>query len=253
MTRAVSRVVLVHGFTQTARSWPREIVAALESDGHEVVAVDAPGHGQAASVRADLVEGARLLAAHGPAHFVGYSMGGRLALHVAVHHPDAVERLVLIGATPGIEDPDERAQRRAADEELAASIESDGVAAFLTRWLQNPLFRTLPPEASALDARLTNTVEGLASSLRLMGTGTQEPLWDRLAALTHPLLLISGALDEKFTELARRMAGAWGGEARHEIVAGAGHAVHLEKPEVVAGLITAFLHASTNAAASTTP
>ena len=249
----MARVVLVHGFTQTAASWPEVIVERLAAAGHEVVAVDAPGHGSAGAVRADLVEGARLLSEHGPAVFVGYSMGGRLALHVAVHHPDRVQKLVLIGATAGIEGDAERAARREADEELARAVERDGVDAFLERWLANPLFATLPPDATAIETRRANTAEGLAASLRLMGTGTQAPLWSRLASLHHDVLFLTGELDEKFTALARRMAGSWGGPARVEVIAGAGHAVHLERPDEVAAAITRFLHASTSAADSTMP
>ena len=154
-------------------------LAADLADDHEVVAVDAPGHGGSADVRADLVAGAALLGATGGrATYVGYSMGGRLCLHLAVARPDLVERLVLVSATAGIDDPIERAERRAADEALAASIERDGVDAFLARWVAQPLFAGLADPG--LDDRRRNTVAGLASSLRLAGTGTQEPLWDRL-------------------------------------------------------------------------
>ncbi|HEX6785940.1 MAG TPA: alpha/beta fold hydrolase, partial [Acidimicrobiales bacterium] len=105
------RVVLVHGFTQTGRSWA-PIAADLGRD-HEVVLVDAPGHGGSSAGRADLTEGAALLgAAGGRATYVGYSMGGRLALHLALDHPDHVDALVLLGATAGIEDEEERAARR---------------------------------------------------------------------------------------------------------------------------------------------
>ncbi|HVM08895.1 MAG TPA: alpha/beta fold hydrolase [Acidimicrobiales bacterium] len=250
-----SRVVLVHGFTQTAASWPPAIVGSLEQAGHDVVAVDAPGHGSAADVRADLVQGAAMLAEHGPAHFVGYSMGGRLALHVAVNHPTAVEKLVLVGATAGIDDPGERAARRAADDDLAASIERDGVDAFLERWLANPLFATLPAEANAMESRRANTAAGLAASLRLMGTGTQEPLWDALPRVTNDVLFLVGEVDQKFTALAHRMARAWGGRASVDVIEGAGHAVHLERPDEVARRIVAFLDGAHDAsnAPSTTP
>ena len=254
MMPASDRVVLIHGFTQSSGSWPAPIVDRLRDDGHEVVAIDAPGHGTRSDVHLDLVESARLVAAeHGPADVVGYSMGGRLALHVAVHHPESVRRLVLIGATAGLESEDERAARRDADEELAQFLEREGLDAFLERWLRNPLFATLPADAASMESRRVNTVDGLAASLRLMGTGAQASLWDALPRLRHDALVLAGERDEKFTAIAHRMASLWGGHARVEIVGGAGHAVHLERPDDVAERISRFLHAATSAAESTTP
>ena len=154
-------------------------------------------------------------------------MGGRLCLHLAVARPDLVERLVLVSATGGIDDAGERAARRAADEALAATIERDGVDAFLERWVAQPMFAALPDPG--LDDRRRNTAAGLASSLRLAGTGTQEPLWDRLPALTMPVLLVAGALDAKFVAAAERMA-ALLPHATLAVVADAGHTVHLEQP-----------------------
>lgn len=238
------RVVLVHGFTQTRRSWD-PFVAGLTAQ-HEVIAVDAPAHGRSAAHRTDLVEGARLLGATGGrAAYVGYSMGGRLALHLAVEEPELVERLVLVGATAGLETDEERAQRRAADEALAADLERDGLDAFLARWLANPLFATLPADAAGVEERKENTVAGLAASLRLTGTGTQRPLWDDLPGLTMPVLFVVGELDAKFTAIAHRMRDHWGGEASVEVIAGAGHACHLEQPAAFLDVVVPFLHRTT--------
>ena len=247
------RVVLVHGFTQTRRSWDRLLPRLTE--GHEVVAVDAPSHGRSAGHRTDLVEGARLLGeAGGRAAYVGYSMGGRLALHLAVQQPELVERLVLVGATAGLDTEDERAARRAADEALAADLERGGLDAFLERWLANPLFATLPAEAAGVEDRRENTVDGLAASLRLTGTGTQRPLWGELPRLTMPVLFVVGEHDEKFTALARRMVYAWGGGGGVAVVAGAGHACHLEQPEAFLDVVLPFLHRTTaSPAASSNP
>jgi 2-succinyl-6-hydroxy-2,4-cyclohexadiene-1-carboxylate synthase len=209
---------------------------------HQVVAVDAPGHGLSSSYQVDLWEGARLLGeVGGEADYIGYSMGGRLALHLALAAPYLVRRLVLVGATAGIEVDHERGARRAADAILADGLERDGVDTFLERWLDNPLFATLPRDAAGIVDRRENTVAGLASSLRLMGTGTQEPLWHRLPAARMPALFVVGALDAKFRELAERMSHAWGGESRVAVVEGAGHAVHLEQPEAFLDLVSAFL------------
>lgn len=236
----------MHGFTQTARSWPDSIVSGLADTGHEVVAVDAPGHGSASDVHLDLWDGARRLGVEGGrAAYVGYSMGGRLVLHLAILRPDLIERVVLVGATPGIADEAERAARRTSDEELANGLERDGVDVFLERWMANPLFATLPADAAGLDDRRSNTVAGLAASLRLMGTGVQEPLWDRLAARTMPALFVAGEADEKFAALAREMGRAWGGPAEVALVTGAGHACHLEQPRRFLDAIVTFLQGPT--------
>jgi 2-succinyl-6-hydroxy-2,4-cyclohexadiene-1-carboxylate synthase len=237
---AAGRVVLVHGFTQTLGSW--RAVGDRLARRRETVRVDLPGHGGSAAARVGFAAAARLLGeAGGVAAYVGYSLGGRLCLRLALERPDLVEALVLLGASPGIADPGDRARRRADDEALAARLERDGVAAFLDRWLAGPLFATLPAAAAGRDERLANTPEGLASALRRLGSGAQEPLWDRLAGLRPPTLLVAGALDNKFTAIARAMAAAIGPGARVALVPGAGHAVHLERPAATAGLVEAFL------------
>src|SRR5919201_557159 len=198
------RVVLAHGFTQTQAAW--EPVAARLRARWRLLRVDLPGHGGSDSVRAGLEEAAGLL-----------------------------------GAWRGTADPAARAERRAADEALAAGIERDGVAAFLDHWLAGPLFATLPRELAGRQDRLANTPEGLAAALRLLGAGAQAPLWDRLAGLRCPTLVVAGALDAKFAVLAAEMAAAIGPAAHLELVPGAGHAVHLERPAEVAALLEGFL------------
>jgi 2-succinyl-6-hydroxy-2,4-cyclohexadiene-1-carboxylate synthase len=237
------RLVLVHGFTQTGRSWgPVGADLALH---HEVVRVDAPGHGQSAAVAAGLPGAGHLVAeAGGAATYVGYSMGGRICLHTALERPDVVRRLVLIGATGGIDDAGERAARVQADEALAAGLERDGLDAFLERWLALPLFAGLSAEAADPAARRENTVAGLAASLRTAGTGTQAPLWDRLGAIEAPVLVVAGALDAKFSAAGRRLVAAIGPNATYAEVPGAGHTAHLEQPEAFLATLRAWLAAT---------
>lgn len=237
------RIVLVHGFTQTASSW-RPVGALLQDrlrPEPEIVCLDAPGHGSRCDVHLDLPAGADLLAAEGGrATYIGYSLGARYCLHVALQHPELVERLVLLGGTPGIVDDTERAERRAADEALAHELERIGLEAFLERWLAQPLFARLRPTIAEIDDRLTNTVGGLASSLRLAGTGTQAPLWDRLSTIAVPVLVLAGEHDSKFADIGRRMAELLpDGEFR--TVPDAGHAAHLEHPVTTGEIITAWL------------
>lgn len=237
-------LVLVHGFTQTGRAWGP--AGAALAGRYRVIAVDAPGHGRSAAVSADLPGGADLMAATagavtGLAAWLGYSMGGRYALHVALRHPDRVRRLVLVSATAGIDDERERAERRRSDRELAARLERDGLEPFLRWWLAQPLFATLPPEAAGLENRLEGSVTGLASSLRLAGTGTQQPLWDRLAELEMPVLVVAGARDRKYVGLAERLAGSIGPNASLAVIPAAGHACHLEQPDAFVDAVTSWL------------
>lgn len=212
----------------------------LEQAGHRVLTPDCPGHGAKSQVAADLTEGARLLAREcGQGDWVGYSMGGRFALHVALASPEVVSRLVLVSTTPGIEDDVARQRRHEEDETRAQSLLLYGVESFLDEWLQSPLFATLPADAAGREERLSNTPEGLASSLRLAGTGTQESLWPRLGELTMPTLVVAGSRDDKFTAIARRMAEAL---PRAELaLLDGGHAVHLERPAEFSELVDRFV------------
>jgi 2-succinyl-6-hydroxy-2,4-cyclohexadiene-1-carboxylate synthase len=236
-------IVLVHGFTQSSQAW--EALAARLAARYHVVAVDAPGHGGSAGVRADLWEsGTRIGEVGGPATYVGYSMGGRMVLHVALRRPDLVRRLVLVSATAGMDSAEERAARRASDEEIAQRIERDGIEAFVAWWLERPLFATLSRQAAAIDSRMGGTVEGLASNLRLTGTGQQEPTWDRLHQLAMPVLVMAGALDRPYVARAERMVGAIGANATLAIVEGAGHACHLERPDAWLSALEGWLDAT---------
>jgi 2-succinyl-6-hydroxy-2,4-cyclohexadiene-1-carboxylate synthase len=234
--RVRDALVLLHGFTQTRQSW-RLAVAELGGR-YRALAPDLPGHGQAAQRRpVSFAACTAYVRALAPERFslCGYSMGGRLALAAALAMPERVERLVLVGASPGLADPQERARRRAADEALAARIEAIGVEDFAREWGAQPLFAGQPERvaAAAHADRLRNTPAGLAAALRGLGTGAMAPLWDRLGELAMPVALVVGERDEKFGELAERMRGALP-DARVIVVPGAGHAAHLERPRVVA-------------------
>jgi 2-succinyl-6-hydroxy-2,4-cyclohexadiene-1-carboxylate synthase len=231
----VVRVVLVPGFTQKAASW--DAVRAELGSGVDAVAIDVPtGQG--------FVETAAAIGeVGGHAVYVGYSMGGRLCLRLALDRPDLVRGLVLISASPVIADSHLRAAGPEADEQLAREIERDGVDAFLERWLRQPLFATLPADAAALDARrVGNTVATLTHALRALGQGAQEPLWDRLVDLEPPFLPVAGSLDERYVDIAFEMARTVGGDVRPILLGGAGHAAHLEQPDAVASLLRRVVH-----------
>lgn len=236
------RIAFLHGFTQTHHHCHHVAHAVAERVGDSTLVLpDLPGHGLSAADERDIDRTAAALAASiGPATYVGYSMGGRIALHTALLDGSPVERLVLIGATPGIADEAERAERRRLDDERADHIEQVGVDAFLDEWLAAPLFATLPPDPDGLLHRRRNTAAGLAHSLRTAGTGVQRSRWSELERITVPVLVIAGALDTKFTDIGLRMTEALP-NATFVSIDGAGHAAHSEHPGAVADTIATWL------------
>lgn len=238
------RVGLVHGFTQSGRSFAK--VAAGLKQQFDVVTPDLPGHGPDPVAATGLAAAGRSLArAVGRASYVGYSLGGRCCLRLALDDRDGlVERLVLVGVQPGLVVAAERSRRRADDEALARRLEQGGDAglpAFVDDWLAGPLFAHLDAEAADRPSRLVNTAAGLASSLRTCGTGAQAPMWDRLGQLELPVLVVVGAADEKFRPVAEATAEAIGPQARMAVVPGAGHAVPFEQPGAFLELLGEFL------------
>jgi 2-succinyl-6-hydroxy-2,4-cyclohexadiene-1-carboxylate synthase len=224
------RVILVHGFTQSADSW-QPVIDALPRD-WDSFPIEVPEGLDFLSTASGI--GLR----GGTGRYVGYSMGGRLCLALALERPDLVEQLVLVSASPGIADDRERAVRRSADERLALDVERDGVDAFLERWLDQPLFASLPREVARIDERRrTNTVDRITHQLRELGQGVQPSLWDRLSQLTMPVVLVTGAYDRKYTEIATKMVAAIGDGARAVVIPGAGHALQLEQPNALAAVL----------------
>ncbi|HEX3565521.1 MAG TPA: alpha/beta fold hydrolase [Acidimicrobiales bacterium] len=253
-TGSGARLVLAHGFTQTGRIWG-PMADDLARD-HQVVSVDLPGHGGSSDVRADLPTGARLLVdVGGSGTYLGYSMGARFCLHAALSFPDRVRSLILISGTAGIEDEGLRRDRVADDEALASQLDptlgagpghddQERLDTFLLRWLDRPLFAGIPQGEVGLAQRRTNNPAGLASSLRLAGTGTQQPLWDQLPLLPMPVLVVTGERDTTFTALGARLAETIGDNAIHAVVPGVGHTAHLEDPDRVTALVRAHLPAA---------
>lgn len=246
-------LLLLHGFTGTRRTWAAQLPALQAT--HRCVAVDLLGHGASAApgdpgryrMERAVEDLCALLDAIGigSAYLLGYSMGARVAMHVALGAPDRVRGLILESGSPGLRDPRERADRLAADAALATRIERDGIAAFVASWERQPLFATqaaLP--AAARDAlraeRLGQTATGLANSLRGMGVAAHEPLWDRLGQIGAPTLVVSGELDPRYGRIGEEMVARLP-DARQVVVGESGHAVHLERPAAFSRSISGFL------------
>ena len=246
-------LVLLHGFSGSAAGWGT-LLEDFAAPGRRIIALDMLGHGQSdapddpqrydmAHCEADIIGVLQMLGIkRGEAILLGYSMGGRIALYCAFSR--YFRALILKSASAGIANPVEREQRRASDKVLADRIERKGIEAFVKDWEQLPLFasqRNLPVERwnAQRTQRLNNCAYGLANSLRGVGIGAQPPLHQRLPAITMPVLLITGELDSKFCAIGQQMAQQLP-KAQHQIVPGAGHAVHLEQPESFVKLVHDF-------------
>ncbi len=234
-----NRVAFIHGFTQTRDSWA-PILNRLP-DGFQYITIDAPGHGESALIAGDLEQTATdIIDTVGPAVLCGYSMGARMCITTALAYPSLVKGLVLISGTAGIESGSERRRRRKSDRQLARHIVEVGVNVFVDEWLAQPMFQSLPIDEADRAVRKTNTSRGLASNLLTTGVGTQRPVWDRLAEIEIPVLIISGAHDTKFVDIASRLQQGIR-SSRLEIVGDAGHAVHYEQPQLVSRLLETWL------------
>ena len=245
-------VVFLHGFMGSAADW-KDVTLAL-GENHRCLAVDLPGHGASVGLPPETytIQGAaRVLLAlfdeleiERPA-LVGYSMGGRLALYLALRHPGRFAGVFLESTSPGIEDSSEREARRRSDEAKAARLESGDFEGFVRDWYRQPLFASLARDEvrlrKTIEARLRNHPAELARSLRGTGTGSQPSLWGELAALEAPTLAVAGGLDEKYVDLSRLMASS-SPSMRDAVVPEAGHNVRLEAPGEYVALLRSFLN-----------
>lgn len=245
---AKQTMVMLHGFTGSAATW--EKIAANLPD-HRIIAIDLIGHGKTDSpgnaVHYSMEEQISVL----EELFIqldclkftllGYSMGGRVALSYAAAYPNRIEQLILESASPGLKTEEERVARRTADAKLAAEIEQYGVASFVDKWENIPLFATqknlpLGVREAIREERMSQSATGLANSLKGMGTGSQKSIWPKLKELTFPVTLITGEHDKKFCGIAAEMQSLFPNAQSVEVIE-AGHAIHVEKPDEFATIV----------------
>jgi 2-succinyl-6-hydroxy-2,4-cyclohexadiene-1-carboxylate synthase len=231
---------MLHGFGGTGRAYDR-VIEALPRERYTPLALDLPGHGENADAALPVTYDrcVQMVLTESPARFTlcGYSMGGRIALKVALAAPQRVNRLVLVSATAGIEDEDERRARAERDKQLASEIESHPLEWFIERWRTQPMFAAEPQDVRALasEDHRRSAPAGLAAALRGIGSGAMEPLWGRLAKLPMPVVVLAGERDRKYQALGQRIAAAVP-DGSLRIVSG-GHGLLLENPLAVAGAI----------------
>jgi 2-succinyl-6-hydroxy-2,4-cyclohexadiene-1-carboxylate synthase len=235
--------VFIHGFMGHRVMW-LPVLNSAAALGFRCHMASVPGHGGPALMEAgadfDVTVDtmAKQLPNDGPVHLVGYSMGARLALALAIRHPNRVRTALLVGGTPGIEDDVKRQKRARWDQRQAEHIRAEGVEKFIDRWQALPMFASqehLSAEVLAAQRRQReqNTANGLAWAMEILGQGAMPSYWEALETCEVPLRLLTGRWDTKYCEIAKRMANV-APNAGHRIVSGAGHNVVLEAPGVVA-------------------
>lgn len=246
-------IVLLHGFTGCAAVW-NDVIAALPKS-CSCHPLDLPGHGERSALPSgdaytfdgvcDLIAGDVTRMGLRRIALWGYSMGGRIALHFALRHPELLSFLILESCSPGLANRRDRELRLQVDEELSQRLEADGLERFIDFWMEQPLFasqKQLPIERQeeGRRLRLSNSATGLAAALRGFSVGRQLPLHNRLSELAMPTLVLAGELDSKYRELGESMAHSIPG-ARFRIIAEAGHAPHWERPAATAAVALELL------------
>ena len=250
-------IVMLHGFTGSTKTW--EHVASMLPQ-YRIIAIDCIGHGQTESpkdytlykmehqlaVLEEVFKELRLTSFT----LIGYSMGGRIALSYAIKYPGHVQTLILESASPGLRTEQERNVRKKADNELANKIEVNGIISFVNAWENIPLFasqKRLPQQfqQAIREERLQQNEQGLANSLRGIGTGMMPQVWDKLHVLSMPVTLITGALDTKFVDIAREMT-TFIRKVRHLVVNDVGHTIHVENPSEFATIVKETISLNTN-------
>lgn len=253
-------VLFLHGFMGSGKDW--HAIIDRMSDDFYCITVDLPGHGKtrihSGPPEAGPLTGNRAYGMPSAArsiigvldrlnisgcHLIGYSMGGRLALYLAVHYPERFRKAIIESASPGLSSPDEQKSRQESDEKLAEKLEKSDLQTFLFEWYDQPIFDGLknqPQFPKLLKHRLRNDPFQLAQSLRFMGTGVQPSLWPALKSIKIPLLLLVGEFDVKFRTIAAQMAELTLG-ARVECIPQCGHNTHFQKPEVFSSVAKKFL------------
>lgn len=254
-------VVCLHGFLGTSQDW-LPVMKAL-SPTARCISIDLPGHGESQvqwhmekgseqklniSVEsvADMLMQLICDITSGGVILVGYSMGARIALYMALKYKEKINGAVIISGSPGLRNKATRRIRSAHDEARAHFLLAHGLQCFLDIWYEGRLWKSLrdhPHFNEIVSNRAKhNNIQALAKVLSDLSIGKQRSLWDDLKHCQKPLLFIVGEKDTKFKGIAKEMCGAIrtcseGKDyiQREElsemvVVPDCGHAVHLENP-----------------------
>lgn len=240
--------IFLHGFMGNCKDW-KKVIRFVSRD-YYCLTIDLPGHGKTAlkeyisfeKTAAALIEFLRQQEIR-RCFLVGYSMGGRIALFLALRFPDYFSKVVLESASPGLPTQEERESRLKEDETIARQLESGDFKFFLLKWYSRPLFKGLGNQLDfhqLLKARLANNPKSLARSLRIFGTGNQPSLWEELHQCKIPILVLAGEEDKKYQLIAEEMSQS-SQLIQAKIVEKCSHNIHFQQPKRLANYLCEFL------------
>jgi len=246
-------LVFLHGFLGSGRSWLP--IAEFFAPKYFCVLFDLPGHGRnpTGNLNSPLsfeetsqwIQNELNALGLDEITLAGYSMGGRAALAFANRHPRRVRALILESAQPGIEAEEERARRRAEDAARAALILKNGMAAFVERWYESPLFASLHTRPTLKRALKKSAAENnplwMAKVIQDLSPGKEPSLWKALPALHLPVLLMAGEKDEKYCAILENAQRALP-NSQLNIIGAAGHNVHAEEPSAYCEILNIRLN-----------
>lgn len=289
-------VLFLHGFLGTGNDW-LPLMQAL-SISARCISIDLPGHGKthvqkiptiqnngnaqnipfaiddqdkignidfSIEVLAKVLCGLICQITHEKVVLVGYSMGARIALYMALKFNKQIAAAALISGSPGLQDPYMRMTRSAQDDALAESLLSGGLHSFVEMWYKRETWESLrlhPYFEKVRQERFKHdNIKELAKALTSLSIGRQPSLWHELSCCERPLLVIVGKKDSKFKKIAQQMCSCKVDQPKHEEegtsqtqqitvleVDDSGHAVHLENPLPVINAIRKFVMRTLTAA-----
>ena len=246
-------VVFLHGFLGNQKEW-LDIIKSLKNK-YRIILFDLPGHGgsvfdvnkidkkiyEFTNTTNTIVNILKKLNVN-KSMLIGYSMGGRLALNLAIKYPSIFSKVFIESASPGLETEQEILKRKANDEKTAKLIKELNFSEFIDNWYNQKVFEGIKKSLKYEDLknqRLKNDTNNIALALKGLSVANMPCLWNKLSNLKLPLYFIAGKNDEKYCIIGQRMS-QYSQKISFKIVNNCGHNIHFENREEYLNLLVNF-------------
>lgn len=237
---------MLHGFLGRWSEW-KSIIKKLGDD-FGFIAIDLPGHGHSVNFTSGIYD-FRIVAEaiidileqnkYFPCSLLGYSMGGRLALYLAVFYPQYFSHIIVESATPGLQTKHQIIKRKQWEQGIIQKLEELSVSQFIKEWYEAPMFLSLRKHKNfikLIKQREQNDRRGLINALTNLGTGVMPNLWEKCAQIAMPLFYIVGEKDLKCNRIAKKI-NKKNPKSTIYTVENCGHNVHFENPDIFCDIV----------------